>query len=253
MWDLVNELYNGGTRRAIRFRYGLLIFDLVTITFIVATSFVNRGLETELLDLLIGIVILSDVLARLWISQNRWRELLHPYGIADIVVVFSLLAPLIGEWFAFLRVARIFRVLRSYETLRRLRRDFSMFRDYEQLIVAGINLSLFIYLMTALVYETQHRINPDIRNYVDALYFTVTTLTTTGYGDILLIGPHGKLIAVVIMIFGISLFVRMVQVLLRPTKVEHKCPRCGLKRHDPDAVHCKACGLILNIEDEGRD
>ncbi|MGB3147211.1 MAG: potassium channel family protein, partial [Paracoccaceae bacterium] len=235
------------------FRYGLLIFDLVTITFIVATSFVNRGLETELLDLLIGIVILSDVLARLWISQNRWRELLHPYGIADIVVVFSLLAPLIGEWFAFLRVARIFRVLRSYETLRRLRRDFSMFRDYEQLIVAGINLSLFIYLMTALVYETQHRINPDIRNYVDALYFTVTTLTTTGYGDILLIGPHGKLIAVVIMIFGISLFVRMVQVLLRPTKVEHKCPRCGLKRHDPDAVHCKACGLILNIEDEGRD
>ncbi|MGB3146944.1 MAG: ion transporter, partial [Paracoccaceae bacterium] len=158
----MNELYNGGTRRAIRFRYGLLIFDLVTITFIVATSFVNRGLETELLDLLIGIVILSDVLARLWISQNRWRELLHPYGIADIVVVFSLLAPLLGEWFAFLRVARIFRVLRSYETLRRLRRDFSTFRDYEQLIVAGINLSLFIYLMTALVYETQHRINPDI-------------------------------------------------------------------------------------------
>jgi hypothetical protein len=23
-------------------------------------------------------------------------------------------------------------------------------------------------------------------------------------------------------------------------------------RHDPDAVHCKACGTVLNIPDEGR-
>ena len=55
----------------------------------------------------------------------------------------------------------------------------------------------------------------------------------------------------VIMIFGVSLFLRLVQVMLRPQKVEHKCPDCGLKRHDHDAVHCKACGRLLNIEDEG--
>ena len=30
-----------------------------------------------------------------------------------------------------------------------------------------------------------------------------------------------------------------------------KCPACGLMRHDIDAVHCKACGQILNIPDEG--
>ncbi|HNQ92933.1 MAG TPA: ion transporter, partial [Alphaproteobacteria bacterium] len=27
---------------------------------------------------------------------------------------------------------------------------------------------------------------------------------------------------------------------------------CGLYLHDQDAVHCKACGHILNIPDEGR-
>jgi voltage-gated potassium channel len=108
-----------------------------------------------------------------------------------------------------------------------------------------------MFIMTAIVYETQHGSNPKIANYVDALYFTVTALTTTGFGDIVLEGTVGRLISVSIMIFGVSLFLRLVQVMLRPPKVEHKCPDCGLKRHDFDAVHCKACGRLLNIEDEG--
>jgi voltage-gated potassium channel len=53
------------------------------------------------------------------------------------------------------------------------------------------------------------------------------------------------------MIVGVSLFLRLVHAALRPSKVDFKCPDCGLKRHDIDAVHCKACGRLLNIEDEG--
>jgi voltage-gated potassium channel len=33
-------------------------------------------------------------------------------------------------------------------------------------------------------------------------------------------------------------------------KVRHPCPRCGLQRHEADAVHCKACGMVLNIPDD---
>ena len=105
--------------------------------------------------------------------------------------------------------------------------------------------------MTGFVYETQHWTNPKIGNYVDALYFTIAALTTTGFGDITLTGTLGHLISVIIMIFGVTLFLRLVQVLLRPDKVRFACPVCGLQRHDRDAVHCKACGTILNIPDEG--
>ena len=42
--------------------------------------------------------------------------------------------------------------------------------------------------VSTIVYETQHWTNPEIRNYVDALYFTVTALTTTGFGGITLRG-----------------------------------------------------------------
>jgi hypothetical protein len=50
-------------------------------------------------------------------------------------------------------------------------------------------------------------------------------------------GTTGRLLAVLIMIFGVSLFLRLVQVMLRPSKVQFRCPRCGLSRHDFDAVH----------------
>jgi voltage-gated potassium channel len=134
-----------------------------------------------------------------------------------------------------------------------LRRDFAFFRRHEEAFLAATHLSVFIFVMTAVVYETQHGGNPHIGNYADALYFTVTALTTTGFGDITLPGTTGRMISVVIMIAGVTLFLRLAQALFRPSKVRFACPSCGLSRHEPDAVHCKACGTRLNIPDEGRD
>ena len=104
--------------------------------------------------------------------------------------------------------------------------------------------------MTGFIYQTQHATNPHIGNYADALYFTVTALTTTGFGDITLPGTTGRLISVAIMIMSVTLFLGLVKALLRPGKVRFACPTCGLLRHDPDAVHCKACGQILNIPND---
>jgi voltage-gated potassium channel len=51
------------------------------------------------------------------------------------------------------------------------------------------------------------------------------------------------------MIVGISLFVRLAQAVFRPNKITFPCPKCALQRHEPDAVHCKACGYLLQIPD----
>ncbi len=53
------------------------------------------------------------------------------------------------------------------------------------------------------------------------------------------------------MICGVTLFFRLAQVVFRPCKVRFPCGACGLQRHEPDAVHCRACGNLLNIPDEG--
>jgi voltage-gated potassium channel len=247
----LRRLYEGSTPQGVRFRYGLLAFDIVTIVFIIATSFLPSTDMTDLVDVLFGAMILADFGARLFISRTRMRDLTRVSTWTDIVAIVSFLAPLAGEAGGFLRILRTLRLLRDYQVLARLRSDFGFFRRHEEVIFAVTNLGVFIFIMTAIVYETQRMRNPQILNYADALYFTVTALTTTGFGDITLPGTTGRLITVVIMIFGVTLFFNLAKALISPSKVRFPCPTCGLQRHDVDAVHCKACGTVLNIPDEG--
>jgi voltage-gated potassium channel len=147
-------------------------------------------------------------------------------------------------------VLRALRLIRSYHVLGDLRKQFRFFARNEEIIGSVLNLLVFIFIVTSLVYVLQQG-NPEIANYVDALYFTVTTLTTTGFGDITLHGSVGRMLAIVIMVVGVALFLRLVQTIFRPEKVRYRCPDCGLNRHDLDAIHCKHCGRLLNIETEG--
>lgn len=248
----LRRLYEGDDAAAHTFRYALLGYDILTVLFIIGSSFAPRTPLVEWLDVLFGLAILADFAARLFISRNRIRDLLHPATWADAVAIVSFLAPVVGEAGGFLRILRTLRLLHTYQLVARLRADSAVYRRHEELILSMVHLAVFLFVMTGIVYETQHWRNPDIANYVDALYFTVTTLTTTGFGDIVLEGSLGRLISVVVMIFGVTLFLRLVRALLMPYKVRFTCPSCGLRRHDQDAVHCKACGRLLAIPDEGR-
>lgn len=249
--EALHQLYEGSSPAAYRFRYGLLAFDLFILVFIVGTSFIAREPWVEACDVAFGIVILADFCARLYASERRWRDLMHFSTWADVAAIVSFLAPIVGEGAGFLRILRTLRLLQSYRLLAQLRADSRFFRRYEEVIFAVANLAVFIFIMTAVVYETQHSTNKEVANYADALYFTVTALTTTGFGDITLPGTTGRLITVVIMIFGVTLFFNLARALISPNKVRFSCPDCGLQRHDADAVHCKACGKTLNIPDEG--
>jgi len=110
---------------------------------------------------------------------------------------------------------------------------------------------VFVFIATGFVYTSFIGRHDGIQGYVDALYFTITSLTTTGFGDITLPGLWGRTLSILIMLGGVGLFFNLIQSLIRPHKVFHPCPTCGLRRHDLDAVHCKACGEVLCIPDDG--
>jgi len=229
----------------------LLAFDVGILLFVVATSFLPASPWLEVTDTALGLVLLLEFLARLISTRKPQRELLHPWTWVDGVVIFSFLAPVAGETFGFLRALRLLRILRLFRVLDRLRAISEPFRRNEEAIIAGANLGVFIFVMTGIIYTTQHRSNPQIANYADALYFTITALTTTGFGDITLPGTPGRMLSVITMLAGVTLFLRLAQAMLRPAKVRFECARCGLLRHEVDAVHCKACGVLLRIPDEG--
>ncbi|HKL70473.1 ion channel [Salibaculum sp.] len=250
--DRVRLLYEGRSRRASRFRYGLLVFDFVTIVFFLGTAAMPITRQLLIADAVIGGLIALDLGLRFWIAERKLRFVRRFYVIVDVIVLAALvMAPFIGQGLVVLRVLRVLRLVHSYHLMRDLRRDSLLFRRHEDTFVAALNLLVFIFAMTALVFVLRGAEEPGIGSYVDALYFTVATLTTTGFGDITMTTPMGRLLSVGIMVVGVGLFLQLVRAIFSPAKVKHKCPTCGLTKHDTDAIHCKHCGEELKIETEG--
>ncbi len=244
--------YEGDSPVAHRFRYALLAADILSVLYVLlSTTLLSPGALSKALDIVFGLYLGVDYLARFWIARKKMSFLVTPLNVADLIAMFAFFAPYLVREFTFLRALRILRLLRSYRLLKTLREDFDLFRRHEDIIVSSINLIVFIFLMTELVLVSQLGKNPGISSFLDALYFTVTTLTTTGFGDVTLQGRDGRAIAIVIMIFGVSLFLRLIQTMFRPAKVRFMCSACGLYLHENDAVHCKHCGKVLPIPSDG--
>lgn len=242
-------LYHGQTSQALRFQFAVLVVDLVIIAFFIATPTLRERQFFIWVDFAVAAVLLVDLVARGLAAREPLRWLRQPTTLVDIFVLVTLLFPAWLANFGFLRILRLWTLSRSGLLWRPLKR-FQL-AEYQESGQAVVNIITFLFLLSGFVLTFFYNEEEGIAGYVDALYFTVATVTTTGFGDVTLPGTAGKLTSIVAMIVGITLFVRLAQSVFRPHKVTYPCPQCGLTRHDPDAVHCKACGHILNIPDEG--
>ena len=201
------------------------------------------------MDYAIAAIVALDLGARAFAWDNFSTFLRRPTSWIDFLVLLTLLFPFLSFNLGFLRVLRLWTLFNSDVFWRTVARRYEQTR-VEDVTRALATLVTFTFVMTGFVYTSFARTQPDIDSYIDALYFTVTTLTTTGYGDILLPGAWGRVLSIIIMIVGITLFLRIAQAIFRPYKVHFRCPSCGLGSHDSDAVHCKACGVLLNLTND---
>ena len=246
----LHALYHGKSRDAVRFQYAALVLDLAIIAFFIASPLIRDRPSFIWLDAAVAVLLLADIAARALAATNLWRWLRQLTTIIDLLVLVTLLFPAWLVNFGFLRIMRLWTLSRRGGFLWRPLRKLHL-GAWEETGRAVINLVTFLFVTTGFIYTFFARRDSGIEGSLDALYFTVTTVTTTGFGDITLDGAWGRITSIMVMIIGISLFVRLAQALFRPNKVHFPCPQCGLQRHDPDAVHCKACGQVLNIPDEG--
>jgi voltage-gated potassium channel len=242
----VRKLYDNA-----RFKLALIVFDVTVVLSFLILTFIDRAMWVMAIELVLGVLISIEVAGRVVAAEKRLKCLLRPSTLLDLVITASLFMPFLTGSFAFLRVVRAVRLFHVLNLAHELRGRSRWFAANEPIIQSVTHILIFLMVTSAVVYEAQVDTNPDVNTFSDALYFTVTTVTTTGFGDITLVGETGRFISIVIMIAGISLFVRLAQSIMRPTKVAHICERCGLSRHDPDAVHCKHCGAFVHIPTEG--
>ena len=125
-----------------------------------------------------------------------------------MVAIVSFLAPLVGEGLGFLRILRTLRLLHTYELTARLRADGSPFFRRNEEIVNAVTNSLF-----SLHYGGYGLRNPALAQSGDIQLCRRTLFHRDGAHDHRLRRHHlegvwGRLISIIIMIFGVTMFLR---------------------------------------------
>ncbi|WP_239163507.1 potassium channel family protein [Paractinoplanes rishiriensis] len=145
----------------------------------------------EITNVTIWVVFVGDYLWRFWLSTARWAFVRS--HIFDLVV---LLLPL-------LRPLRMLRLVTALLVLNRRTETWS--RGRLALYVGGTTVLLV--LVGALAILDAERTSPDgnIRDYPQALWWAIVTITTVGYGDFYPTTLPGRLVALGLMIGGIGL------------------------------------------------
>lgn len=244
-------LYHGSSPLAVRFRLTVIVLDFLIIAFFLGAPILREaGWAFYVVDYVVAAILAADLAARAYAHTDLKDWLKKPATWVDLFILATLLFPAWLYNFGFLRLMRLWTLLHSDFFWRTVGHKYDDTR-VEEVTKALASLVTFIFVVTGFVYATFRGSHPGISGYLDALYFTVATLTTTGFGDITLPGNWGRVLSIVVMLTGITLFLRLAQTIFRPHKVRFPCPACGLQKHDPDAVHCKACGELICIPDEG--
>lgn len=73
-------------------------------------------------------------------------------------------------------------------------------------VYAGIGIFVYFLLLTALISFEQSGHHASINNYFDAIWFSVVTFTTVGYGDYYPVTIYGRLIGYVFIVVSIGLY-----------------------------------------------
>jgi voltage-gated potassium channel len=184
------------------------------------------------------------------VAKNRWQYVFSFYALIDFVAIFPFLFGIFDA--SFLRVFRWFRILRLIRFIEG-RTAFGNLDRHDSLVVIRIvfTISSIIFVYSGLIYQVEHPVNPQMfGTFFDAIYFSVATMTTVGFGDITPISTMGRLLTVLMILTGIALIPWQLgdlvkQVVKSSDKVEKICQRCQLASHETDALFCKRCGTEL--------
>lgn len=262
----LNQDFNQDWRQKIRFYFedietplgkaiNLIITALVLLSsaiFIAETYPISAAVQAilEVFNDLILIIFVVEYGLRLWSAENRIRYFFNIYSLIDLVAILPFLfTPLDIRFIRIFRWFRILRLIRFFEG----KTVFGYITRQDSAIFARILFTIFtiIFVYSGLIYQVEHPTNSaKFATFLDAVYFSVATMTTVGFGDITPVSEMGRLLTVLMILTGIALIPwqlgDLIKQLLKTTnQVETLCSNCGLETHDADAKYCKICGWPL--------
>ena len=185
----------------------LLLLALAMVPILIGQLLVSSGSGAdqafEVVSWFIWAVFAVEYITRLLLTDRRWRFVLREWPDL-LIVVLPFLRPL-----RVVRSARALRLLRLGRLATVLglatkegRRLLTRHRLHYT-VVASIAV---VVAAAGLVFAVEEGGDGTIDSFGDALWWSVTTVTTVGYGDTFPVTPAGRGVAAALMLAGIALF-----------------------------------------------
>lgn len=204
---------------------GLALVALIVINaLLVGTTGVD--LDTRAVAALYGFSMFSTAVfgveycCRVWVAdlahpelspvRARVRYVLSLMGIVDLLAFLPALAMLflpvsraVADAVHIVRLVRLIKISRYMRGLHAISRVFSKRRH--EIVAAFMVLALVAIASSVLMYQAEHAVQPEVFDSVlTGLYWAVTTMTSTGYGDVVPVTTAGRLIGIATMVVSIG-------------------------------------------------
>jgi voltage-gated potassium channel len=154
-------------------------------------------------------VFTVEYLLRLFASESRLKFFFSFFGLIDLIAILPFYLTL-GMDLKSLRAIRLFRILRLFKFLRygntmeKIKKSFNSIK--RELFLFTLATLMLLYFSSIGIYYFENEAQPEVfASIFDAMWWSVATLTTVGYGDVYPITNGGKIFASVIVFIGLGL------------------------------------------------
>jgi voltage-gated potassium channel len=176
---------------------------------------VKYSLELRLFEIVTVLIFTVEYLLRLWVAPIKYEQSKRPkikyifsfYGIVDLAAILPFYISLFGFGvdLRVLRAARLLRILKISHYNTALQDLALAIYDERKSFVSAIYIFTVALLITSsLIFFAENSRQPeDFRSIPDAIWWSLITLTTVGYGDVSPITPIGKIIGAITALLGV--------------------------------------------------
>jgi voltage-gated potassium channel len=132
------------------------------------------------------------------IISDKLDFIFSPLAIIDLLSILPYYRPL--RLFRILLIFRLFKILRYSNSLKEFIQVFKE-RKFELFTLGLLYITVVFFSSTIMyIYEGPEGINPKIINFFDAIYWSIITISTVGYGDVTPITSEGKFVTGILIV-----------------------------------------------------
>ena len=265
-------IYGTNTPAGKLFDVLLLLFIILSVAVIMLETIPGVDIkyhnELIVLEWIFTSLFTLEYILRIFCTPKPIKYIFSFYGIIDLLGIlpmylsFFITGSNILSGVRILRLLRIFRVLKMIHFIDEGTRLKRALRDSRNKIIVFLYFVIIVSMFVGtLMYIIEGKEN-GFYSIPQSIYWTIVTLTTVGYGDIV---PHtalGQFLAMLVMIMGYGVIavptgIVSAEFVKQPKKDAQTkdpikaygdvCPVCNHEGHRKDAEYCYNCGEKLKV------